>query len=195
MNEGAPRRAAKRLGAVGGQRCGLHESGVAAGGGAGPCHASPAEDGASVRAAAGRHAQRRRRAVCTLPALALPPRAFSRRGPLSRSLSPPVVIVFALRSSCWAMRFLDLWLAYRDWCAWTPLLDNGPFAVVVAKAMRGKSCGCIVLLRCTCDWTALGSCEGNSSLAQLAIANTSPGAWTVSRTSARNVRQLLTWAT
>ena len=65
-------------------------------------------------------------------------RAFSRRRPLSLSLSPPVVIVFALRSSCWAMRFLDLWLAYRDWCAWTPLLDNGPFAVVVAKAMRGK---------------------------------------------------------
>lgn len=46
--------------------------------------------------------------------------------------------VIALRKTCWAMRFLDYWIAHRDWCAYPPLRDNGPMILALAAAMRGQ---------------------------------------------------------
>ena len=46
--------------------------------------------------------------------------------------------VLAVRKSCWAMRFIDYWLAHRDWCAYSPLRDNGPMVLALAAAMRGE---------------------------------------------------------
>ena len=46
--------------------------------------------------------------------------------------------VLAVRKSCWSMRFIDWWLAHRDWCAYKPLHDNGPMAMAVRAALRGE---------------------------------------------------------
>ena len=54
---------------------------------------------------------------------------------LSSHLNAGVLVV---RKSCWAMRFIDYWLAHRDWCAYSPLRDNGPMVLALAAAMRGE---------------------------------------------------------
>lgn len=46
--------------------------------------------------------------------------------------------VLAVRKSCWSMRFIDWWLAHRDWCAYKPLHDNGPMAMAVRAALLGE---------------------------------------------------------